>query len=147
MNRITKALLAVMLIVAGSGFAAIEGAAQTKVARPRPGPAGSWRLIGQVTASFKSDHDTIIVAGPFDNFRRIMFKVTDAPINIQRMVVTYDNGEPDEIAVRARIPKNGQSRAIDLKGIGKRSIRKIEFWYDTKGLLDGRAEVTVFGMH
>lgn len=26
------------------------------------------------------------------------------------------------------------------------NIRKIEFWYDTKGFLRGKADVTVFGM-
>jgi len=51
------------------------------------------------------DHDTIFVRGPFDNFRRIKFKVVDSPLNIHRMVVTYDNGAPDQIAVRQRIPK------------------------------------------
>jgi len=35
---------------------------------------------------------------------------------------------------------------IDLRGAGKRSLRKVEFWYDTKGLLNGKADVTLFGM-
>jgi hypothetical protein len=48
--------------------------------------------------------------------------------------------------VRQNIPKGGESRAIDLRGIGKRSVRKIEFWYETKGILNGRADVTIFGM-
>lgn len=43
-------------------------------------------------------------------------------------------------------PREGESRAIDLQGVGKRSIPKIEFWYDTKGFLKGKANVTVFGM-
>jgi hypothetical protein len=36
---------------------------------------------------------------------------------------------------------------VDLRGIGKRSVRKIEFWYETKGILNGQADVTLFGMH
>lgn len=44
------------------------------------------------------------------------------------------------------IKKGGESRQIDLKGAGKRSLRKIEFWYETKGVLQGKADVTVFGM-
>lgn len=39
-----------------------------------------------------------------------------------------------------------ENRMIDLRGIGKRSVRKIAFWYDTKRLLNGRADVTVFGV-
>ncbi len=84
--------------------------------------------------------------GPFDNFRKIKFKVTDAPLNMQRMVVTYDNGQPDNIDIRQNIPQGGESRVIDLRGIGKRSVRRIDFWYDTKGFLKGKADVTVFGM-
>lgn len=57
------------------------------------------------------------------------------------------NGTPDRIDVRQNIPKGGESRVIDLRGTGKRSIRSIEFWYDTKGFLTGKANVTVFGMH
>jgi len=88
----------------------------------------------------------IFVRGPFDNFRRIKFEVTDSPLRIHRMVVTYDNGAPDRIDVRQNIPRGGESRAIDLRGVGKRSIRKIEFWYDTKGILNEQADVTLFGM-
>ena len=83
---------------------------------------------------------------PYDNFRRIKFKVTDAPLDIHRLIVTYDNGAPDNIDVRFRIPENGESRVIDLRGAGQRSLRKIELWYDTATALCGRAEVTVFGM-
>jgi hypothetical protein len=117
-----------------------------KAVEPRGGGPGDWRLIGTTHASHRADHDAIIVQGPFDNFRRIKFKVTDAPLNMERMVVTYDNGAPEQITVRQNIPKGGESRVIDLRGVGKRSVRKIAFWYDTKGLLNGQADVTVFGM-
>ena len=117
-----------------------------KVVKPHAGPAGSWRLIGQTQAKHTVDHDTIVVAGPYDNFRRIKFKVTDAPLRMLHMVVTYDNGSPDKIEVRQNIPKGGESRVIDLRGAGKRSLRRIDFWYETKGWLDGRADVTLFGM-
>jgi len=100
----------------------------------------------QVSANLTADHDQIVVRGPYDNFRRIKFKVTDAPLNLIRLVLTYDNGEPDRIETRFRIPKNGESRIIDLRGVGKRSLRKVEFWYDTAGVGRRRADVTVFGM-
>ena len=134
------ALLAGVAIIALSGW--IE--AQT-VVKPRPAPPGSWTLIGTTTANFSIDHDSIIVRGPFDNFTKIMFKVTEAPLELHRLTVTYDNGEPDEIRVREKIKKGGESRAIDLKGVGRRSIRKIDFWYETRGGHGERAEVTVFG--
>jgi phosphoribosyl 1,2-cyclic phosphodiesterase len=116
------------------------------VVQPKAGAAGTWRLIGQTHADHGADHDTIVVQGPYDNFRKIKFKVTDAPLNMQRMVVTYDNGAPDNIDIRQNIPQGGESRVIDLRGVGKRSLRRIDFWYDTKGFLKGKADVTVFGM-
>ena len=117
-----------------------------KVVQPKPGAAGTWRLLGQTHADHGADHDTIVVKGPYDNFRKIKVKVTDAPLNMQHMVVTYDNGNPDKIDIRQNIAKGGESRVIDLKGVGKRSIRRIDFWYDTKGFMNGKADVTVFGM-
>jgi len=117
-----------------------------KVVQPHGSAAGTWKLIGQTHADHGADHDTIIVKGPYDNFRKIKFKVTDAPLNMQHMVVTYDNGAPDKIEIRQNIAHGGESRAIDLRGVGKRSIRRIDFWYDTQGFLKGKADVTVFGM-
>ncbi|HRI22585.1 MAG TPA: hypothetical protein PLA68_16605 [Panacibacter sp.] len=120
--------------------------AQTVVSKPKAGTTGSWRLLGSVTASHNADHDVIVVAGPHDYFRKLKFKVTNSPVKMQRMVVTYDDGAlPEKIDTRFDIPKGGESRIIDLKGF-KRKIKTIEFWYDTKGIMNGRAEVTVFGM-
>ncbi len=48
-------------------------------------------------------------------FRLLEFKVTDAPLNMYRMVVTYENGMLDNIEVRQEIPQGGESRVIDLK--------------------------------
>jgi len=114
--------------------------------QPAPGSPGSWRIIGTTHASHSANHDALVVKGPFDDFRKIKFKVTDAPLNMYHMVVTYENGQPDRIDVRQNIPKGGESRVIDLKGRGTRRIRKIEYWYESKGLLNGTADVTVFGM-
>ena len=140
----TKAMMRLAAVAATLLLAAPVFAG--KVVEPHGGGAGGWRLIGTTHASHRADHDAIIVQGPFDDFRRIKFKVTDAPLNMERMVVTYDNGAPEQITVRQNIPKGGESRVIDLRGVGKRSIRRIEFWYDTKGFLKGKADVTVFGM-
>ncbi len=140
-------LMLALPVALSTALALMAGPAEAqKVAQPRGGNPGEWRLIGQTHADHGNDHDAIIVKGPFDNFRKIKFKVTDAPLNMQHMVVTYDNGAPDKIDVRQNIPQGGESRVIDLRGIGKRSVRKIEFWYDTKGFLKGKADVTVFGM-
>ena len=132
-------LLACTLLLTAPLFAQRPG-------QPAPGSPGSWRIIGTTHASHSADHDALMVKGPFDDFRKIKFKVTDAPLNMYHMVVTYENGQPDRIDVRQNISKGGESRVIDLKGRGTRRIRKIEYWYESKGLLNGTADVTVFGM-
>jgi len=139
------ALALPMALAATLAGLAVPAQAQ-KVVQPKAGAAGTWRLIGQTHADHGADHDTIVVQGPFDNYRRIKFKVTDAPLNMKHMVVTYDYGAPDKIDIRQNIAQGGESRVIDLKGVGKRSIRRIDFWYDTQGFLKGKADVTVFGM-
>ncbi len=116
-----------------------------KVVHPNAGPNGSWRLIGQTHADHSRDHDSIVVKGPHDSFRRIKFKVTDAPLNMTRMVVRYDDGAPQQINTRNEIAKGGESRVIDLNG-GKRKLKSVEFWYDTRGFLNGKADITLFGM-
>lgn len=133
-------LLIVFFVLTG----ALSGYGQV-VRRPNPGPPGSWRLLGTVSARHTADHDVIYVKGPYDYFRKIKFKVTDSPVNIHRLVVTYENGVPDNIETRFSIPRGGESRIIDLRG-GKRKLKSIEFWYDTRGILNGRADVTVFGI-
>jgi hypothetical protein len=42
--------------------------------------------------------------------------------------------------------KTARAASSTCAGAGQRSLRKIEFWYDTAGGLRGRADVTVFGM-
>jgi hypothetical protein len=113
--------------------------------RPNNGPKGTWAQLGRVSASHSADHDRITVTGKNDDFRKLKFKVSDASLNMHRVVVTYDSGAPETLNVREDIPKGGESRDIDLKG-GKRSIRTIEFWYETKGMLNGKADVTVYGL-
>jgi hypothetical protein len=141
-----RKLTMIMVILVMVALTRTTPAVERKVVAPRAGSPGSWRLIGTTQAGYTADHDTIIVQGPFDNFRRIKFKVTNANLNLQHMIVAYDNGAPERIEVRENIRQGGESRQIDLRGVGQRSIRKIDFWYDTKGFLKGKANVTVFGM-
>jgi len=116
-----------------------------QVSSPRPGPAGSWRHIGTTTVAFKTDRDVIWVTGA-DAFRKLKFKVLDAPINLLDMKVYFENGQFQDIPLRFTIEKGGESRIIDLNG-NVRRLKKIEFWYRTivpgfKGL----AKLMLFGI-
>ena len=85
-RRIAGFLVAVsMLVASGPGMAAKE-------VHPSCGPPGTWCSLGKVTAGRDKDRDTIEIKGSDDEFRALKFKVKDSPINIHRLVVTYDNG-------------------------------------------------------
>ena len=140
-KRSNSTLVSCMIIL----FFGMTLQAQT-VSQPRKGQKGAWRVLGTTSAQYSNDHDAIIIKGPYDYFRKLKLKVTDAPLHMRRMVVRYENGgRPEEIDLRQTIRQGGESRIIDLRG-GKRKLKTVEFWYDTKGFLKGKAEVTLFGI-
>jgi len=49
----------------------IQVAFAQQVAKPRSGPTGSWRYLGTTSAKSSNDHDVIVVAGPYDFFRKL----------------------------------------------------------------------------
>jgi hypothetical protein len=104
---------------------------------------GGWVLLGTTVANYEADHDTILIRGRFDNFRQLRFKVTGAPLNLHRLIVTYDNGQPEELRVSQKIKRGAESRVINLHG-PRSGLRRIDFYYDTRGFSGQRAEVTVF---
>jgi len=112
---------------------------------PNVSTFAQWVILGNLKADHSADHQSIDLGGRSDYYRSIKIKVTNSPLNMTKLVVVYgDGGAPENIEMRQDIPKDGESREIDLKG-GKRKIRSIQFWFDTKGFLNGKANVTVFG--
>jgi hypothetical protein len=110
-------------------------------------PAGikaEWKFIGDKNVRFGVDRDVVHCGVVSDNFRQIKLKVTDGPIKIYDMKVYFDNDEVQDISIRGQIRQGGESRIIDLNG-GLRSLKKIEFTYETKGFARGRARVAVWG--
>lgn len=102
-----------------------------------------WKFIGDKKVNFLIDRDVIHVRG-IDSYRQIKLKVTGGPVHILDMDIHFENGDKFDVAIRNRIPKGGESRLIDLPG-GSRRIRKIEFLYETRGFLKGRARMAVWG--
>jgi hypothetical protein len=113
--------------------------------KARPAPPGTWQQLGFTIVDFKTDKDDIWVTGA-DHFRKLKFKVFDAPVQMINMHVVYENGAFDNIELRFLIPVGGESRTIDLEG-GSRRIKTITFWYRSQkpGFM-GKAKVAVFGM-
>jgi hypothetical protein len=137
--RLTKlftAFLAVSLFAIFSSF---------KPAETKADPiAIGWKFIGDKNVRFGVDRDVIHCGSINDDFRQIKLKVTDGPLKVYDMKIYFDNDEVQDISIRNRIPQGGESRIIDLQG-GLRHLKKIEFWYETKGFARGRARVAVWG--
>jgi hypothetical protein len=104
---------------------------------------GSWVLLAEKTVNYNTDKDYVYPAGN-DWYNKIYFKVTVAPIQINSIVVYFENGESFNVSIRSKIQENGQSRVIDLPA-GERRIKRIELSYETMGSNRGRANVAVWG--
>lgn len=103
-----------------------------------------WEHIGQTTASFKMQNESIVVLGA-DEFTAIRIKVKDAPIDIERMQVFYESGDMEEIDV-ADLNANGESEVIRLKH-PDRDIKKVSFTYKTAANAKGeKADVALYGL-
>jgi hypothetical protein len=107
---------------------------------------GTWERLGTRKVDRRVDHDEIIVTWTEGVFDAIKIEVTGAPLNMHKCVVHFANGGDQEILTRHNFTQGSGSRVIDLNG-NNRIINRISFWYDTKGLLKGKASVTVYGRH
>lgn len=132
--RFTKLLFS--LTVATIFFSAITAFKATGI---KDGP---WKFIGDKNVGFGVDHDVIHAGSINDDFRQVRLKVTEGPLKVYDMKIHFDNDAVQDVSLRTQIPKGGQSRIIDLAG-GVRHIKKIEFWYETKGFLKGKSRVAV----
>jgi hypothetical protein len=103
-----------------------------------------WRFIADKQVAFGVDHDVIVTGNTNDDFRKLKLKVTDGPLKMYDMKVYFDNGTVQDVSIRFHIPQGGESRVIDLDG-GLRHIKRVEFWYETKGFRKGRARIALWG--
>jgi len=105
-----------------------------------------WEMLGERSVNFKADKDEIMVTASEGRFSAVQIRVKRAPINMQRMVIHFGDGEEQTVELKDNFRAGGESRIIDLEG-KKRVIRKVSFWYDTKGFGDHKAIVQLWGRH
>src|SRR5687768_3850632 len=87
----------------------------TKVFAQKPAVVATneagWTHIGQTTASFKMQNESIVVLGA-DEFTALKIKVKDAGLHIHHMQVFYESGEMEEIDLKDDFSNGSESRAI-----------------------------------
>jgi len=105
---------------------------------------GKWKKLGSKQVANKLDRDVIHVGLKKGGFTKLKVQVTRGGINMHKMIVEYANGSQDKIELKQTFKKNYNTRIIDLEG-GKRVIKNITFWYDSKNISRKKAVVHVYG--
>ncbi|MGZ4828178.1 MAG: DUF2541 family protein [Candidatus Angelobacter sp.] len=105
--------------------------------------ASDWVYLGQAHVDGQHDHDNIEVGKAAGRYRFLQVRVNNAPIEFDRIVVHYGNGQAETLQVREVIRKGGRSRAIPLAG--DRIVQSLELWYGKAHPLSRRPEVSLFG--
>ena len=133
--RMTKFFTALLAVTMSSLFTSFKPVETAKA---------EWKFIGDKSVRFGVDRDVIHCGNANDDFRQVKLKVTDGPVKILDMKIYFDNDEVQDVSIRKHIRQGDESRLIDLTG-GLRHLKKIEFWYETKGFARGRSRVAVWG--
>ena len=122
--------LSVCLLVTGLAFAAQHG--------------GRWELLGRQEVDFRRDHDRIDVGRHEGRFKQLQIRVQGGSVEMNKMVVTFDNNERFSPQLRHRFEEGSDSHVIDLPG-NRRGIKSIDFDYRSMKKREGRGTVAVYG--
>jgi hypothetical protein len=102
-----------------------------------------WQQLGTHVVDYALDYDVIPVTYKKGTFTTLKIKVKDGNINMHRCMITFENGDKQEIEIKHHFT-SGSDKTIDLKG-NNRIIEKVAFWYDTKSKSSQKAIVEVWG--
>lgn len=145
MKRITLMksirLLSLLVLVLSFGLAA-DAQRRGRDDRSRRDD-GRWERLGNSRVDGNRDHDNIRVNAR-GGFRAIRFFVQGGDIEIQRVVVHFENGADTDVEVRDRIRNGRTTRAIDLPG-DRRRIRSVEIWYSRGNWGRSRPQLVLYG--
>lgn len=105
--------------------------------------AKDWIYLGSAHVDGQHDHDDIKVRDANGRYRFLQLRVISAPIQFDRIVVHYGNGDSETLHVRDVIPAGGQTRALKLQG--DRIVASFELWYAKADPNSGKPEVALYG--
>jgi hypothetical protein len=104
-----------------------------------------WHKIGETKADFTTESESIIVMGE-DTFKSIKLSVKNAPVNMVKIGVEYENNQTQEVPMEGTVGPGDDSKMIDLD-YPSVEISKVVFTYkpgpDTKG---DKANVELYGL-
>lgn len=135
-----KTLLIVVMMI----FGAVKVSQAQEPAVVISDKAG-WHKIGETKADFKTESEGITVLGK-DSFKSIKLKITDAPINISKVTVYYENEKTEELSLNKILAPGTESKVFDLKN-PTAEIKKVVFTYRSQPSVEGdKAHVELYGL-
>ncbi len=112
---------------------------------PPPPPYGREEIyLGHAHVDGPVDHDNIRVSRYAGRFHSIILRVDTAPIQFDRVIIHYGDGEAQVLPVREVIVPGRDSQWIQLPG-GERRIYSLELWYARTQPSPVKPEVQLFG--
>jgi hypothetical protein len=106
--------------------------------------SAQWERLGDKDVAFTVDHDTVDLPEKKGYIKEVRFSVEKAPVNFKRVLITFRDGEKMDVEFLEKLVDGGESRAITLEG-ANRSIKRIDFWYETATPSGKQAKVIVWG--
>lgn len=106
--------------------------------------ADDWVFLGERNVTDRLDHDIIPVTTSQGKFTAIKLVARNTPINLHRVLVRFGNNTVHDVALREVLPKNGETRVIDLPG-KNRMIKSVEFWYDARSITGRNGSMRLWG--
>jgi hypothetical protein len=89
---------------------------------------GDWNKLGERWVDGTRDRDVIPVGERYGAYRRIMIVVEHSALEMNGVVVNFDDGTAFAPPTRHIFAANTRSHVIDLPGT-RRNIRSVEFRY------------------
>ncbi len=89
---------------------------------------GDWNKLGERWVDGTRDRDVIPVGARAGAYRRIMIVVENSALEMQDVVVRFDDGSAFSPPTRHVFAANTRSHVIDLPG-ARRNIQSVEFRY------------------
>ena len=113
---------------------------------PRP-PVGynGWQPLATIAIRQPYGQSSTVLNGAYTNFRFLKLLVYNMPLNVERLVVSYEYGPVTIVPMRYRLMPGGNNHIYTVQNPGSRRIRRISFSYASAAPLN-RANVTILGL-
>jgi hypothetical protein len=136
--RLSSVLLSSMLAAATLAPAVLSAGCVVGPAYPMD---NGWALLGErrVAGHGAEVHEAITGLRGDGRWTQIRFRIVDAPLEMDEIVVTFGDGERYQVPTRLVFNEGSRTRDINLPG-GARVLRRVDFFmHNIPG--DGHAHV------